>query len=60
MTELVAPFVPVHGSWTFLPDTTFNRMKLFSVVILCFYAYACLIGGSEALYIRIVCPSVCA
>jgi len=20
MTELVAPFVPVHGSWTFLPD----------------------------------------
>ena len=20
MTELVAPFIPVHGSWTFLPD----------------------------------------
>jgi len=20
MTELVAPFVPIHGSWTFLPD----------------------------------------
>jgi len=25
MAELIAPFVPVHGSWTFLPDMNWRR-----------------------------------